>query len=197
MSKNTVDLDPTHVSVNYWTVEIACRHMNISRTRMRALMREGRLQTYRLDRRTVLLSRAEVEGFQKRPGGRPKISVTQAEDIIVWKRYGTIFPWMLTAHPSQVAGECRVCGRRVGTVIPKDGNGVVRVAIKHKPPEPAIRMKLPGGAVILPQCNGTRLPPKGWPTGKTDYTTGLDIQPEDPRYRGEVPEMRWRPGLKG
>jgi excisionase family DNA binding protein len=196
MSKIVTDLDPTDVTVAYWTLGIAAKWLNVSKTRVKQLVGKGRLRLYRLDGRTVLLSRDEVEAFQKRPGGRPKLTNKMQEAIEQWKNYGVVFDWMTVVHPSKVRGECRRCGRLVGTIIPKQGDGSVRVAVGHKPPEPAIRMRKPGGAVVLPRCNGSGLPPKGWPTGKVDLNTGLQIECEDPRYAGVVPEVRWRPGVK-
>ena len=196
MSKIVLELDPTDISVVYWTLEIAAKCLNVSKTRVIQLVDAGRLQAYRLGKRILLLKRSDVETFQKRPGGRPMILNKMQGDIDKWKDYGVVFDWMIVAHPSQVRGDCRRCGRSVGTIIPKNGDGTVRVTVWHKPPEPAIKMVQPGGAVVLPRCNGSGLPPKGWPTGKVDLNTGLQIECEDPRYAGVVPEVRWRPGVK-
>lgn len=200
-------LDWANKTVSHFTLEMAAACLGVSKSRVKALIAEDRFRSFdkdrcpvktvfMLDARTVVIAREAVEGLQKLPGGRPKLSIDQKKDLALWLSYGGIYHWMTKAHPSQVPGNCRVCGRRVGTEIPKDGDGSVRVAIKHKPPEPAIKMRLPGGAVVLPRCRGTGLPPKGWRTGKTDYVTGLDVQPEDPRYKGEVPDLQWRPGVK-
>lgn len=182
--------------LNYWTVDMVADYMGVSRSRVKALMREGRFKILWMNQRTAVVEAQAVRHFQKLPGGRPRLTAEQKKDLDLWMVSGGHFGWMMKAHPSMVPGGCRVCGRKVGTVVPESGNGGVRVVVKHKPPEPAIKMRLPGGAVVLPQCRGTGLPPKGWPTGKVDLATGLDIQPEDPRYKTEVAEMGWRPGVK-
>jgi hypothetical protein len=179
-----------------WTLEMAAGHLGVGVQRVRVLVRQGRLTAYRFGKQLIVLCAEEVAAFQKRPGGRPKLTNKMQADIDQWVKWGVVFDWMMVAHPSHVRGGCRRCGRTVGTAIPKGGDGTVRVAVAHKPPEPAIRMRKPGGAVVLPRCNGSGLPPKGWPTGKVDLNTGLQIECEDPRYAGVVPEVRWRPGVK-
>jgi hypothetical protein len=197
-----------NIQVNHLTIEMAAQFLGVSRSRVKALIAEDRFRSFdkdgklraravfMLDKRTIVIARDALQNLKKLPGGRPRLSEDQRKDFEYWLKSGAAIDWMLKAHPSQVPGNCRVCGRRVGTEVPEGGSGAVRVVVKHKPSEPAIRMKLPSGAVILPKCKGSGLPPKGWPTGKVDIATGLEIQPEDPRYNKQVEEMSWRPGLK-
>ena len=175
---------------------MAAEYLGVCMTRMRLLMKQGRLRVFQFNSRTLVVRRDEVERFQKLPGGRPKLTVEQTADLKYWLENGTVIDWMVFAHPSLVRGSCRVCGVQVGTEVPSWSQGDVRVAIKHKPPKP-VKMRLPGGKLITPKCTGSGLPPKGWRTGQMDDRTGKQIEPEDPRYgKGPVSEIRWRAGVK-
>jgi excisionase family DNA binding protein len=159
--RNLPKIDAGEVMV--WTVQMAADYLRVGVVRVRRLIRQGRLQASRSGR-ILLLNRLEVEGLRKLPGGRAKLSEAQKRDFEIWKAWGAFDGWMRTCPPSLMPGRCGVCGKMVGTVIPKGVEGCsVRVMVKHFPKVPIV-MVLKTGRKVRGRCPGSGTAPKGWRT---------------------------------
>ena len=152
----------------FWTIGMTAEYMGVSKQRVRVLMNLGRLKPYALDERTVVFLRADVESFRKRPGGRPRLTEDQKRDVRDWLEWGTLYPWMRTAHPSLIRGECALCGAMVGTVLAGEGT-TARVTVRHKPK--AFKRKEVGAYTIIRQCAGSGKVPKGWRGPQVEYVS--------------------------
>lgn len=160
--RKIVDIQPGLCPM--WTVAMAAKYMNVGTARIRKLARQGRLSTLQTGGRLIMLDRDEVLGFKKRPGGRPALSQAQQKEFEIWLEYGMFEKWMKTCAPSLMPGECCMCGKKVGTVIPENTPGMsVRVAVRHYPKHP-IAMKLSTGRVVKARCPGGGKVPRGWRT---------------------------------